>query len=161
MAMPKSVTKLNKDGVQFTSSVDKIEYTITELSKAALRDCAKLVRREAKANAPVRKIGGGNLKKNIGTWVRIDKSGENKGKPYLQVGVYNNATAKKKGLKSAFYGMFYEFGTSKQTARPFLRPAVYNNIDELRKIQAQYLSAIEDEQRAISKIEEGEEISDD
>ena len=44
MAMPKSVTKLNKDGVQFTSSVDKIEYTITELSKAALRDSAKLVR---------------------------------------------------------------------------------------------------------------------
>jgi len=159
MAMPKSVTRINKDGVTFVSSVDKVQYTIQELSKAALRDTAKLVRREAKANAPFHK---GNLKKNIGTWVRTDKSGPMAGTSYLQIGVYDKARAEKKGLKYAFYAMFYEFGTSKQIARPFLRPAVFNNIPEIQKIQGQYLSAIDQGEHKIgSLIEEGEEIADD
>lgn len=158
MAMPKSVTKINKDGVQFTSSVDKIEYTIQELTKAALRDTAKLIRKIAKENAPV---ATGNLKNNIGTWVRTDKSGPMKGTSYLQIGVYDKERARKKGFKYAFYGLYYEFGTIKQPARPFLRPSVYDNIAEIQRIQGQYLSAIEDENRAISLIEEGEEIADD
>ncbi len=45
MPMPRSVTKINKNGVKFTSSVDRANYTIEELARAALRDSAKLIRK--------------------------------------------------------------------------------------------------------------------
>ena len=154
MAMPKSVTKINKDGVQFISNVDRVEYTIAELTKAALRDTAKYIRRIAKEKAPV---DTGNLKKNIGTWVRKDKDG----KTWLQIGIYDKERAKKKGLKYAFYGMYYEFGSSKQPARPFIKNSVMENIDEIRRIQGQYLSAIDDENKALGLIEEVEEYIED
>src|SRR5690625_755680 len=56
MAVPKSVTKITKDGVEFTDNVDRVNYTIKELSRAALRDTAKFVRR--KMNDEVRKLRG-------------------------------------------------------------------------------------------------------
>lgn len=34
----------------------------------------------------------------------------------------------------AFYGWFFEMGTSKMAARPFLRPAVFNNAAEILRI---------------------------
>lgn len=43
--MPKSVTRVSKDGVKFVNSVDKLEYTLNELSRAALRDTGKFVRK--------------------------------------------------------------------------------------------------------------------
>lgn len=47
MAMPKSVMKIRKkDGVTFESKVDQASYTIDELSRRALYDTAKFVRRE-------------------------------------------------------------------------------------------------------------------
>lgn len=54
--MPKSVTKITKEGVEFSDSVDRVRYTIEELSRAALRDTAKFVRR--KMNDEVRKLPG-------------------------------------------------------------------------------------------------------
>jgi len=38
--------------------------------------------------------------------------------------------------KEAFYGYFLELGTSKMAARPFLRPAVYQNSAQIVKILA-------------------------
>ena len=48
MPVPKSVTKINKDGVTYVSEVDKANYYIFELSRAALRDVEKFVRSEFK-----------------------------------------------------------------------------------------------------------------
>lgn len=159
MPVPKSVTKINKDGVTFIDSVDRTQYTITELSRAALRDVAKLLRRRIKDMAPE---DTGNLKRNIGSWVRKAADGE---MPYLQVGVYDKERAAKKGLKHAYYAGFQEFGTSKMSAanggRGFIRPAVMDSIDEVRIIQGKYLSEIENENRAVGLINEGEEIADD
>ena len=45
MPVPKSVTKLSKNGVTFKSDVDKANYFLYELSRAALRDVAKLVKK--------------------------------------------------------------------------------------------------------------------
>ena len=45
MPMPKSVVKIKKDGIEFTSNVDRVQYTIEELTRAALRDAAKLIRK--------------------------------------------------------------------------------------------------------------------
>ncbi len=159
MAMPKSVTKVRKDGIEFVSSVDRVQYTITELSRAALRDTAKLLRNRIKSMAPE---DTGNLKRNVGSWVRKAADGE---MPYLQVGVYDKERAAKKGLKHAYYAGFQEFGTSKMSAanggRGFVRPAVMDSIDEVRVIQGKYLSEIENENRAVGLINEGEEIADD
>lgn len=47
MPMPKSVTKISRDGnVTFTSGVDRTKYSINELSRRALYDVAKYLRRE-------------------------------------------------------------------------------------------------------------------
>lgn len=158
MAIPKSVVKIKKDGVEYISSVERTKYTIKELSRAALRDVAKLLRRRIKDAVPVYT---GTLKRNVGTWV---KRGNN-GMPTLQVGVYDRARAKKKGYKYAFHAHLLEFGTKKMQAanngRGFLRPVVMDNIDEIRKIEGKYLSAIEDENRAFGLIDEREEIADD
>jgi HK97 gp10 family phage protein len=158
MPMPKSVIKVKKDSVEFISSVDRAKYTIKELSRAALRDVAKFLRRKIKENVPVDK---GILKKNVGTWVRKSSDGT----PRLQVGVYDRKRAKKKGYKYAFHAHLVEFGTVKMRAanngRGFLRPTVMDNIDEIRKIEGKYLSAIEDENKALGLIDEREEIKDD
>jgi HK97 gp10 family phage protein len=151
MAMPKSVVKFKKGNIEYISNVDAVQYTIKELSRAALRDVAKLVRREMKKRVPVKT---GNLKKNIGTWVRKSKDGSAR----LQLGVYDSKRSKKKGLPPAFYGMFIEFGTSKIKAVPFLRPAVYENLNEIQKIEAKYLSALSGDVK--ENFDEGEEIED-
>lgn len=159
MAAPKSVTKISKDGVQFISSVDRAEYTIKELSRAALRDTARFLRGKIKDITPT---DTGDLKRSVGSWVRNSKDSD---LPYLQVGVYDKERAEKKGLKYAFYAGFQEFGTSTRPAanqgRGYVRPGVEDNIDEVRKIQGRYLSKIEDENRAKGLIDESEEIADD
>lgn len=154
MGMPKSVTKINKDGVKFISDVDRVNYTIQELSRAALRDVSKLIRKMAKQKVPVFL---GVLKSNIATWVRKDKR---TGDVELHIGIYDTRTSKKKNKTPAYHAHLLEFGTAKMEAQPFLTPAVYDNINDIINIQAKYLSAIEDEQKAIRLIEEKDEVSD-
>lgn len=161
MAMPKSVTKVKKDGIEFVSNVDRTQYSIAELSKAALRDVSKLLRRKMRdAVKPNKRTG--NVHKNIASWVRVDRETK---VPELFIGVYGAKKAKEKGLKDPFYAQFLEFGTSKMPAvnngRGFVKSIVEENIDEIIKIQAQYLSAIEDEAKAIGLIEEGDFEDDD
>ncbi len=159
MPVPKSVTKIKKDGVTYISSVDRTQYTITELSRAAFRDVAKLLRRRIKDMAP---IDTGNLRRNVGSWVR---KAEDSDVPYLQVGVYDKERARKKGLQDAYYATWQELGNSRHPAanggRGFLRPAVQDSIDDIRRIQGKYLSEIERENRAMGLIDESEEISND
>jgi len=159
VAMPKSVTKIKKGGVEYVSNVAQTQYTITELSRAALRDTAKLLRRRIKDNAPE---DTGHLKRNVGSWVRRAKDSD---VPYLQVGVYDKERASKKGLVYAYYATWQELGNSRHPAanggRGFLRPAVQDSIDDIRRIQGKYLSEIERENRAMGLIDESEEISND
>ena len=159
VATPKSVVKIKRGGVEYVSNVDQTQYTITELSRAALRDTAKLLRRRIKDNAPE---DTGNLKRNVGSWVRKTEDSD---VPYLQVGVYDRERAEKKGLKYAYYAIWQELGNSRMDAanggRGFIRPAVQDSIDDIRRIQGKYLSAIEDENKALGLIDEEEEIADD
>ena len=43
MALPKSVTKIKKGNVEFISNVDRVNYTLNELTRAALRDVGKFL----------------------------------------------------------------------------------------------------------------------
>ena len=45
MSAPKSVVKIDKNGVKYTSNVDFCQYSIKELTRAALRDVGKFVKR--------------------------------------------------------------------------------------------------------------------
>lgn len=57
-----------------------------------------------------------------------------------EVGAFGNAIEGRvgvlKGKGKAWYAFFLEFGTRKMRARPFLRPAVFNNAREIVRIIA-------------------------
>lgn len=146
MPMPRSVTRVRRDGVEFVSNVDRAKYTIQELSRAALKDVAKLIRRRMLDKA--RKMQGMRRGKRIPNafqyWVRRRETD-------LQVGIKHDT----------WYGVEQELGTSNQPKRSILRDTVYENIDQIRIIQGKYLSAIEDENRAAGLIDEEEEVGDD
>lgn len=152
MAIP-SPMKFKKDGVEFTSSVDRCNYTIRELTRAALRDVGRYVVRQCTRKA--RRLDGlGHtryIQKRFQFWVRKQEGD-------LQVGIHN--VMKNKNPGETWYGMDQELGLNGQPKRAFLHDSVYENIRTIRDIEAQYLSAIEDEQRALALIDEEETFGD-
>lgn len=138
MALPKSVTKVTKDGVKFTSSVDRTNYLLVELIRAALRDVAKLIRK--RMIEKLKKLPGMRRNRRIYRstqyWVRRRESD-------LLIGFKHKS----------WYGADSELGKKGQPARNILRSTVMENIDDIRRIEGQYLSAIEDENRAIGLID--------
>lgn len=144
MPMPKSVTKVTKDGLEFTSNVDAILYTLEELQRAALRDTAKLVRRraiQALQQLPGMKRNR-RLYKSTQYWVRRRETD-------LQIGFKHDS----------WYGVRSELGTHGSPARGILRDTVYSNIDQIRTIQAQYLSGLSAETPNLSGTSEDDYIS--
>jgi hypothetical protein len=55
-----------------------------------------------------------------------------------------------------WYGEDQELGTSSQPKRQILRNAAHDNIAQIIEIESKYLSALEDEAKALSLIDEGE-----
>lgn len=142
MALPKYV-KITKNGVEYLSGVDRCNYTIKELTRAALRDVGKYICKLARKKAPKET---GRARKSLQYWVRSKQE-----HPDMQIG-YKPA---------GFYAGFFELGTDNHPKLAPLYSTVLENIDEIRKIEGQYLSAIEDENRIIGLINEEETVSDD
>lgn len=142
MAIPSSV-KFKKNGVEFLNNVDRCNYLIEELVRAALKDTGKFICRETRK---LIKRKTGRLAKNTQYWVR-KKSGD------LQVGF----------KPSGFYGMYQELGTEKTPKIGALSKSTEENIEIIKKIQGQYLSKLNDEAEAISAVneEEGEGGADE
>lgn len=136
MGLPSSV-KFKKNGVEFLSNCNRIQYTIKELTRAALRDSGKFICRETRRKIR-RKTG--RLAKNTQYWVRSKQS-----TPDLQVGF----------KPGGFYGLYQEIGTEKQPKIGALSDSTQNNISMIQKIQQQYLSAVGSES-AENMIDEGE-----
>ena len=141
MSIPKSVVKFKKGDIVYTSSVDRAQYTIRELTRAALRDVGKYVSRTC--NSAAMKLPG--LKKSrrvrgrtsaFQYWAR-SKSCD------LQVGIKHGT----------WYGEQQELGTRNQPKRGILRSSVYNNIPTIIEIESKYLSALESEAEALRLIE--------
>jgi HK97 gp10 family phage protein len=139
------------NSIKYISNAEGVKEVLSELERAALKEAGKFIRKEVKDRVPVDE---GTLKKNVGTWVRKKDTS-------LQIGVYTRERAKKKKYTYAYHAHLVEFGTKKMAAKPFLRPAVMENIDQIRLIQGKYLKEIEDENRAKGLINEEEEIADD
>lgn len=145
MGIPSPV-KIRKSGVEYISRVDRTKYLLVELQRAALRDVGKFVRNRILDE--VRKLPGMKRGKRplraFQFWVR-------KRDTDLWIGVKHNT----------WYGALQELGSSKQPKRKIITNVVMANIDEIRRIEGQYLSAIEDENRALGLIDEDEEGGDE
>jgi len=155
MSLPKSVVKLSKNGVTYTSSVDRASYLISELTRAALRDVGRYISRTA--NSAAMKLQGMAKSKRVRGktsafqyWVR-KKEGD------LQVGIKHDT----------WYGVAQELGSATrvgkggkamatQPKKSILRNSTYDNIPTIVEIESKYLSALESEAEALNKIDEGE-----
>lgn len=138
MAVP-AATKFSRKGVTLENNVERVNYTLRELTRAALKDTGKYVCRETRKQIKRRT---GRLAKNTQYWVRSKDAD-------LQVGF----------KPGGFYGGFQELGTRFTPKIGALRGSVEDNIGKIREIQAQYLSAISTDD-ATSKIDESEEMGD-
>ena len=145
MPVPKSVVKMNKNGIQYTSSVDKCQYFIHELTRAALRDVGKFVSRKFRENFY------SHFKKRTGKAGRATKykvwASEKTTAPRVEIGL-------KTGQVDGFYAYFQEFGSSRTPRLGLLKKAAQENIEEIIKIESQYLSGLEDEAKALTLISE-------
>lgn len=147
MAVPKSVVRFKKNGVEYTSNVDRVNYTIVELTRAALRDVGKYLARTA--NSKAMKLKG--LKKSRRVRGRSSTFLYNvpwakTGLPHLEVGVTHDT----------WYGVEQELGSSKQPRREILKKSAQENTAMIVEIESQYLSALEDEAAALRLIDESE-----
>lgn len=149
MPAPKSVTKITKEGIEFTNNIDYCEWTIKELCRGALRDVAKFVRSEFKKSFYEHfKKHTGDAGKAVSAKVW---SSENTQYPRVDLGL--------KGVKG-FYGFFQEVGSSEIPKLGLLQSAVEDNVPIIIEIESQYLSAIESDPESL--IDESEfEIEDD
>lgn len=142
MARIPSPVKVRKDGVEYVSRVDRTKYLLLELTRAALRDVGKFIRRRSLDE--VRKMPGFRRGKRplraFQYWVRKRDND-------LWVGIKHNT----------WYGALQELGSKGQPKRAILTTVTRENIDEIRRIEGQYLSAIEDENKAIGLIDPDDE----
>lgn len=146
MPLPPSVTRMTKDGFKIVSSVDRCSYTIRELSRAALRDVGKYVC--ITANKAAQKLYYNSLRKSR----RVRGS-----KGAFQFWARKNEGDLLVGIKhGAWYGTEQELGTSKMKKHGILTNSVQDNIPDIIKIESQYLSALEDEARALELISDEE-----
>lgn len=156
MPVPKSVTKMKmnkaKDGfdLTFIDNVDAVNYTIRELIRRANIDVGTFIAKSANARArnelPVYKRGTrvGTLIKKAAFqyWARKDEND-------LIVGIKHNT----------WYGVGQELGDNKMSKHGILYNTVKENIDQIREIQGQYLSAINDDNQAKRLAEQAEQMS--
>ena len=143
MSAPKSVVKVKKNGVEYTSNVDAAEYYIFELSRAALRDVAKFVKVKWRENYYA------HFKKHTGDAGRaissVVLSGAKTKYPRVEIGL-------KQGKIDGFYAYFQEFGTSKTPKLGILTETVESNIAQIVEIESKYLSGLESEAEALALI---------
>jgi hypothetical protein len=143
----------NDNSHRYSSYAPEVKKALGQLEKAALREVAKFLRKDIKKTVPVDE---GILKKNVGSWVR-GKGSEN---PVLQIGVYDRARARKKGYVYAYHAHLVQFGTVKTPGTDYLRAPVFNNIDKIRELQAEFLRKIEDiKENGLPEV--GDEEEDD
>ena len=140
MGIPKSVTKIKKGNIEFISNVDRVNYTLQELTRAALRDVGKfLCNRFRSGYYGVFSKKKGRVGRYTQYWVRRKEAD-------LQIGI----------KPGGFYGAFQEFGSSKTKKLGLLQKTVNQNIPEIIKIQSKYLSSLENEASALAMISEEE-----
>lgn len=154
MGAPKSVTRIKNGHVEYTSEVDKAQYYIFELTRAALRDVGKYVAKTFKDTYYsyfTKRSGDAGKATKYKVW-----SSANTKYPRVQIGL-------KTGRVDGFYAYFQEFGSSKTPKLGILTNTVQSNINTIREIESKYLSAIDSSSDAQldSMINDSEEYEGD
>ena len=151
MGAPKSVVKVNKNGVTYESNVDACNYYLFELTRAALRDVGKYVKRKWKEKyyQTFHKRSGKGPK---ALFLKVYSS-KNTQYPRLELGLPHAHIGKN---VEGFYSFFQELGTSRQKRLHLLTSCVEENIATIVEIESKYLSALEDEAAALKLIDETE-----
>lgn len=168
MPVPKSVTKLSKNGVTFKSDVDKANYFLYELSRAALRDVAKLVKKRFREKyysifnrvtrqAPKAMTYNVYAKDYI-KFPRVDCGFEHSSRKKTVPGFY--ARFQEKGTINGKHSKKNPGGTHIK-ARGMFQDIVDASIADIVSIESQYLSGLEDEARVLSMIETEGEMEDE
>lgn len=180
------MAKKATSSVTFVDTSTEAKKTMQGLSKTALRESGKAVRKLLRAKiASSGLVHSNRFKNHIGTWAFIDRQ---TGQPQLQIGFYSRAKVLKKGKKASRASPHWiEFGTKSheitsdghymryedniygfnvqhpgQKATHLLRDTVQNNIAEIRKAQEEYLALLNKTlEEAGAKIYEGEEDESD
>jgi hypothetical protein len=173
----------SQDGVRFINNTQEVIKTMQGLSKTALRESGKVVRKILRDQIPVRSK---RIKNHIATWVFVERT---TGQPQMQVGFYSWQKVKARHKQPSHTSPHWlEFGTKAHTiaaknakvmaygddiygatvSHPgqrdlhVLRNAVYENIAEVKKAQEQYLKELSGTiEAAKGKIVESEEPEDD
>lgn len=182
----------NKFKVDFIDTSSEVKKTMEQLSKSALRASAKVVRKHIRDDVPVRtkriknhvaswvfidkKTGQPQAQIGFYGWQRVKKRGK---KPshsspwWIEQGTKPHVIKAKLGfdLKYGFHHMYdkskgIDYGLKVQhpgqAATNILRNSVYNNIDEIRAAQEEYLKLLNGElEKAGAKIYNGDEEEDD
>lgn len=125
MARPmrlKSNMRLKVDGVDdIVKALQEADDALQEELNDLVAEAAEIVFREADARAPIKTGKARNT-------LRIEVGKNSKGVFYANV-VIGNGT----GKEDPYYITFYELGTSRQPARPFMRPALDKSKAKIRK----------------------------
>lgn len=147
--------------VKFVDKSDEVKKTLVGLSKAALRDSGKVIRKKLRQNVPLRSK---RFKNHIASWVMINRA---TGQPTLQIGFYGWQRVRKRGKQPSHASPWWvEFGIRPheinstsfmhyedivvgyharhpgQAATHVLRDTIQNNIGEIRAAQEKYLAEI-------------------
>lgn len=129
--------------IVFQSDLDAAQYFIYELTRAALRDVGKFVRKrwqEAYDSHFTKRTGKGRQ----ATSYTVYSSKKTK-YPRLEIGL-------KAGRVDGFYAYFQEFGSENYERLELLKRTVRDNYDTIREIEAQYLTAIEKSKEEIGLL---------
>jgi HK97 gp10 family phage protein len=113
---------LNTEG--FNELYTRLESMSTNAQKVvdkALKKAAEPILQDMKSNAPVRTGLGREL-------LSTSKPETKNGKRFVTIGINKGDNSK------IFYLKFYEWGTTKQVARPFVTPSFYRNRDQASEI---------------------------
>lgn len=146
MAAPKSQVKISykkgKTEVTYESNLDATEYYLFELTRTALKDVGKFVCKkfqEAYYQHFEKHQNRGTKGAKYNVWSKKDTK-----YPRVQIGLAN---------MRGFYGFFQEFGThdGRVPRLGLLTKAVQDNVDEIVKIESQYLSGLSDEAARLAR----------
>ena len=145
MSVPKSVTRVSKDGnVKFTSNVDAVEYTLNELIRGALRDVGRFVAKQFRLSfySHFKKVNGAVGR---GTGFKVYKNN-----PKVEVGIGKWWKGKVIGES----GIPQELGNEEtgQEKLGLLRHAVMDNIPKIIEIESKYLSELNKDKPSISEM---------
>ncbi len=140
-------------GVKFEDHSDEVKNGLLETQKKALREVGRMLKKASKEAVPVKT---GALKASISTWVRVNKK---TGQAHLELGVYSNKAARKKGLSPVgSRAHLTEFGTSKARGKSFLKAPTLALVSKIRDIEIKHIPEL----KHIATFQDtDEEITDD